>query len=212
MGLKDVIAAATGKKPGSPLKEDDAHDQDAAAERKAALATFQTALQEELRRCTENVLDAVRKSTFEEPTDADELERKVSDAFAAVGRVASDAGSTLQHTDTNVARRQLKTSSRVMAMKMETVRAAATVQLNNQKAELDAEHHRTLETRVMQVSTEEGTLLAEAHQKQEELQLQLDGLRAASKATQETLRTATKLQKAAERKADAAVAELAKVC
>ena len=78
----------------------------------------------------EGALDALLKATEE---------RDVRTAFDALGRSASRIGQELSDLDSEMSRQQMKQAALGHKMKLESQRAAAKVQMSDQRAQLEAE-------------------------------------------------------------------------
>jgi chromosome segregation ATPase len=175
----------------SPLAGD---DESQAAEkalhaRKANLSRFESKLRDEViaRQASQ------ARGLFAEGLAIPMLWEAMLSIFESMTRSIVVAAEELQQADTDVTRKQLKSQTMVAMMKVETARTAGAVQLSNQKAEMEASHHRMLEQKVAAMSSNEGALLAEAHAKQEELQKRLTAQEVASRAVEEKMFTMERL-------------------
>ena len=72
------------------------------------------------------------------------------------------------------------------------------VNLQNTVAEMEAQHHRMLEDKVITLSNDGDAALLEAHAQIEKLSMQLDGSKTSYKKLDEVLGTTTALLRAAE--------------
>ena len=190
----------------SPLgKRESVTSDDAAAEKALSFAAFSASLEKEVGRKQADAAELFAK----EDVDAGALQTAVHEMLSSVNRVMVEAGHTLQDTMANSTRKQLKAQANMFALKLETARTAASVEMTNQKTEMQAEHHRALEEKVQQLSSGGDELLREAHAKQEELQTKINGLTVSNKSVEEKLMSVEKLLKASEAKAAKIEAESA---
>ena len=199
--------ALLGAMPDKEADEKENAEKRALGEKQAALKAFEEKVKEELTSRSESVQQKAAAGDF----DAAEFSKMVADQFTNMIRNLMEAGTELQQAGSDVARKQLRTQHLMNQLKLETSRTASEVAITNQKAELEASHHRALEEKVNQLSSNEGAVLAEAHGKIEELQQRLNGLTSANKATEETLVTTQKLHRAAEGSLERANAQVTKL-
>ena len=169
----------------------------------AGYTAFQEAAKEAIDGSQQHISEAFVELIGANGLDDEAMEQQLKvlqGTFERLLRRIHDAGKDLQDKDKDISRKMLKAQSVTHQLKLETARTASEVAINNQKAEMEATHHRALELKVQEIDDSQGDLLKEAHEKQEELQKQLNGLTIQNQSTTETLKTTQKLLRAEEGK------------
>ena len=113
-------------------------------------------------------------------------EKGIRSTFEQITRAAADAAKELQDEDGRVAKKQLKAAEAVHAMKLETARKAARVNLTHQASSIQASVTAQMEQRQKDMDVDSGALEA-AHAKIEAMQLRNDGLAVSTKHAEEAL-------------------------
>ena len=172
-----------------------------------------TQSQEELKQVLSQVED--KMLTFDVgPDNADQFHQLVQETLWGLLREGSEVIFRLSDADQRAARGQLKEQRAKYEQRMEQVRTASSVQLQNQAAELEAVAEKRIDRRVHELTDGGDAALVKAHQQVEianaeiaELKLKAEGVESALAMAQQRLKTSdsriTTLETEAERSAEA---------
>ena len=164
-------------------------------------------LDEAVRSLSDAVHDAGRACWQElgiiEPTvlQLAQFQATLYDAFDSVAHQATEAVTALHEKQREEAKSKMKQQALWHSMKIDTMRTAGQVALEQKAAEMAAEHNRRLEARMAALNAGSDDLLNEANIKVEELSQQLRLMERQNSTLEQNLDTSKKLAAGAQRQA-----------